>query len=63
MSEYSKGDPNADGIVDILDIILTVQCILYCCIDMDCELWAMDIDEDGSVGVLDIVMIVNIMGV
>ena len=63
---YIKGDNNLDSIVDILDIVLIVQCILMdSCMPLlsDCEAWAMDFDDDGILGVGDIIgMIEIIMG-
>lgn len=54
---YIKGDNNLDFAVDIIDIVLLVQCIMMdSCLPLlsDCEAWAMDFDDDGQLGVSDI---------
>ncbi|MBL7047792.1 MAG: hypothetical protein ISR95_09235 [Candidatus Marinimicrobia bacterium] len=50
------GDFNSDQIVDILDVVSTVVCVLN---EEDCL--CADIDADGVVDILDIVAIVNII--
>jgi len=50
------GDVNLDGIVDILDIVMTVSFIL----SVEYNVLA-DINFDGGVNVFDIIMIINII--
>ena len=53
------GDTNNDGQVNILDIVLLVNCILMeeCGLDGDC----LDINLDDEINILDIVFIVNMI--
>ena len=50
-------DTNADGTVNILDVILVVNLILGLS-DLDCSI---DYDDDGAVNVLDVVIMINII--
>ena len=50
-------DANADGIVNILDVIMVVNLILGTG-DLDCSI---DYDNDGVVNVLDLVIMINII--
>ena len=50
------GDVNNDGIIDVLDVVLTVSIVL----DDDYNSFA-DVNNDGSINVLDIVQIVNLI--
>ncbi|MBC8311359.1 MAG: T9SS type A sorting domain-containing protein [Candidatus Marinimicrobia bacterium] len=52
------GDPNYDGVINILDIVLVVNMILGI---SDPDLSSADVNQDGAVNVLDIVGIVNII--
>ena len=52
-----SGDVNNDSIVNILDIILTINMIL----GIDQAIESADINSDGIVNILDIVQIVNII--
>ncbi len=52
------GDLNNDGVIDILDIIITVFCILEYQ-GLDCPI--ADLDDNGVVDVLDIVAMVDII--
>ena len=59
-SEGIAGDVNNDNLINILDVIQTVNIILganptptyY-------ELWAADMNQDGNIDILDVVLIVN----
>ena len=55
-SNNITGDINYDEIVDILDIILTVNFIIYSGYD-SCS----DINGDGVVNIQDIILIINII--
>ncbi len=59
-SRDQLGDVNDDGQVNILDIVMIVQFLLYPeNIPTDYEFWAMDANGDDSLDVTDIVLIVN----
>jgi len=58
----SDGDVNQDGIVNVIDIVQTVNTILDDTIELtDEELCAMDLNGDSIVNVIDIVSLVNII--
>ena len=52
-----SGDVNDDGIVDILDIVITINTVIY----GDSAECSGDINNDGIVYILDIVIIINII--
>ena len=52
------GDINQDGLLDILDIVQMVNCIMGIQIE-NCDLG--DVNEDGIVNVLDVVTLVNMI--
>ncbi len=54
---FTPGDVNNDGTIDILDVVLTVNIIL----NLSDPTPAADVNEDDLINVLDIVMIVNII--
>ena len=59
-SEGIAGDVNNDGMINILDIIQTVNIILGANLNpTDYELWAADLNQDDNIDILDIVLIVN----
>ena len=59
-SEGIAGDVNNDGLINILDVIQTVNIILGANPNpTDYELWAADMNQDGNIDILDIVLIVN----
>ena len=54
------GDINNDSLINILDVIQTVNIILGANLTpTDYELWAADMNQDGNIDILDIVLIVN----
>ena len=54
------GDVNDDNLINILDVIQTVNIILGANpTPTDYELWAADMNQDGNIDILDIVLIVN----
>ena len=56
------GDVNNDEVVNILDVIQTVNIILGANpTPTEYELWATDMNQDGNIDILDIVLIVNII--
>ena len=59
-SEGIAGDVNHDSLINILDVIQTVNIILGTnATPTDYELWAADMNQDGNIDILDIVLIVN----
>ena len=61
----TPGDVNGDGVINILDVLRTVNMILNVgLIPIQYELWAADCNDDGSVDILDVIGIINvIMGI
>lgn len=57
----TAGDLNADGVINVLDIVSTVNFVLGVNTPSDDELCAADMNGDGIINVLDIVSIVNIV--
>ena len=55
-SSSSNGDVNGDSLINVQDIILTVNLILSASYDM-----LADLNSDGTVDILDVVQIVNII--
>jgi hypothetical protein len=53
------GDVNADGSIDVLDIVVMVNIVIETYEPTDDEFSAADINSDGWVDVLDIVTLVN----
>jgi len=54
------GDVNNDSLINILDVIQTVNIILGTNANpTDYELWAADMNQDGNIDILDVVLIVN----
>ncbi len=58
---FLPGDVNADGILDILDVVTMVSIIMEVTEPTDYQLRAGDLNEDGVLDVLDVVMAVNII--
>jgi len=56
----SAGDLNYDGQLDVLDIILTVNVILYGPTD-ECDTILSDLNNDSEINILDIVFIINLI--
>ena len=54
------GDLNQDGLINVQDIILTINIILGVT-PSDYELCSGDINEDGVIDVLDIVLLINLI--
>ena len=57
----AKGDVNADGEFNVLDIVMMVNFALYLEYPNDLEFWASDMNNDGMINVLDVVQLVNII--
>ncbi len=60
-----KGDLNADGVIDVFDVIRIVNIVLGIETDpTDGELCAADYDDDGDIDIFDIIKVVNyILGI
>ena len=59
--QCSAGDVNSDGIVNVLDIVSTVNFVLGVNTPSADEQCAADTNSDGIINVLDIVSIVNLV--
>ena len=59
--QCTAGDINADGIINVLDIVSTVNFVMGVATPTDDEGCAADFNQDGIINVLDIVQIVNII--
>jgi len=57
----AQGDINADGDLNVLDIVMMVNFALYTEEPSDSEFWASDLNDDGAINVLDIVQLVNLI--
>ena len=55
------GDINNDGIINVLDIVLSINFILSIDNPSNEEMTAADLNEDGILNVLDIVLLVNMI--
>ncbi len=53
--ECSSGDQNGDGINNVLDVVLLVNCVL----GEECNECVGDLNQDGILNVLDVVLLVN----
>ena len=60
-SDWSLGDVNNDMVLNILDIVNTVNYILSTNIPTECEYLSADMNSDGSLNILDIVQLVNVI--
>jgi len=60
-SSCTTADVNSDGIIDILDIVQTINIAMGFANPTDNQLCAADVNGDGIVDILDIVMMVNII--
>ena len=54
------GDLNQDGLVNVQDIILSINIILGDS-PSDYELWSGDLNQDGVIDILDIVLLINLI--
>ena len=57
----TAGDVNADGLINVLDVVTVVNFIMLTTEPNDDEQCASDYNEDGLINVLDVVNIVNII--
>ena len=54
------GDLNQDGMINVQDIILTINIVLGAS-PSDYELCSADLIEDGVIDILDIVLLINLI--
>ena len=59
--QFSIGDNNFDGSIDIIDIILIVNISIDTYIPTNEEFAASDVNQDGSIDILDIIELINII--
>jgi hypothetical protein len=59
--ECSPGDVNADGVVNVLDIVAAVNFVMGSSSPNEDEACAADLNGDGTINVLDIVAMINII--
>jgi hypothetical protein len=57
VNNCNSGDVNADGTLNILDIVLMVECILNANDTCNCS----DLNQDGQVNVMDVIILVNMI--
>ena len=57
----AKGDVNADGEFNVLDVVMMVNFVLYVEYPNDLEFWTSDMNDDGMVNILDVVQLVNLI--
>ena len=55
------GDINEDGLLNILDIVILVNCVLQIGYGYECYDELGDTNLDGVINILDIVQLVNII--
>ena len=55
------GDVNGDGLVDVVDVIQTVNIILEFVQPIQAQLWGANCNGDGVVDILDTICIVTII--
>ena len=55
------GDVNADGAINVLDIVIMVNFIILQDFPTDDEFCAADVNEDGVINILDIVQVINLI--
>ena len=57
----TAGDVNADGLINVLDVVTVVNFIMGVANPDDDQECASDYNEDGLINVLDVVNIVNVI--
>ena len=60
-NQWTIGDVTQDGIVNIVDVVLIVNCVLNTQTLNDTQLEIADINMDGIVNIVDIVALVSII--
>ena len=54
-------DINVDGVVNVLDIVLLINEILYSGGFTDTQIAVSDLNDDGELNILDVVLMVNLI--
>ena len=57
--DYIQGDVNTDGVLNVLDIVLTVNFVLGVDTPSNIQNNLADMNSDGILNVLDVILIVN----
>ena len=60
-STYTLGDTNQDQIIDILDLVMTVNYILGIQEFENIQMYSADMNEDGIINIQDVINIINII--
>ena len=55
------GDINEDGLLNILDIVILVNCVLQIGYSYECYDELGDANLDGFINILDVVILINII--
>ena len=58
---FFQGDVNGDGMVNVVDVIQTVNIILGTLIPIENQIQAADMNQDGIINVVDIILLVNLV--
>ena len=59
--EILQGDPSGDGLINVLDILMTINVITGQNMFSEIEFVSADLNQDNNINILDIVLIVNII--
>ena len=57
----SRGRVNADGEVNVLDVVAIVSIVLGNVVPTESQMWAADLDGNGVINIIDAIELVNIM--
>ena len=57
--EYTQGDVNTDGVINVLDIVLTVNFVLGVDAPSNIQSSLADMNSDGILNILDVILLVN----
>ena len=60
-SNNNIGDLNADGTINIQDLVITINIIIGAAVPSDDQLISGDVNSDNTIDVLDVVLIVNMI--
>jgi hypothetical protein len=59
--QWAVGDVNADGVIDLFDMLTTADIVLTSLEATPCVQFAADMNEDGDVTFYDIILLLNII--
>ena len=57
--EYSQGDVNTDGVLNVLDIVVSVNFVLGVDSPSTIQYNLADMNSDGVLNILDVILLVN----